>query len=53
MFTARRQTKAEADQIAERELTIATTIGGVVRNANDTLLDLKSTNFPQYDGVIP
>ena len=53
MFTARRQTKAEEAQLEERKLEIATTLGGVTRNETDTLLDLKSKQFPPYDGVIP
>jgi hypothetical protein len=53
MFTARRQTKEEAEQVEARKLEIATTIGPVTRNETDTLLDLKSTNYPPYDGVIP
>ena len=54
MFTARRQTKAEADALAERDLIIATTIGPLpARNETDTILELKDKNLPPYDGVIP
>tara|TARA_B110000285_G_C14907880_1_gene506448 strand:+ start:289 stop:876 length:588 start_codon:yes stop_codon:yes gene_type:complete len=54
LFTARRQTKAEADALAERDLIIATTIGPLpARNESDTILELKDPKLPPYDGIIP
>ena len=53
LFTARRQTKAEADALAERDMIIATTIGPLpARNETDTILELKDPKLPPYDGII-
>ena len=54
MFSARRQTKAEADAVAERALLAATMLAPEKqRNDTDRVMEVKSTLFPPYDGVIP
>lgn len=54
LYTARRQHKSEAEAIKQRELDEATTLGPIKeKNETEKLLDVKSTLFPPYDGVIP
>jgi len=53
LFTARRQTKDEADALAERTLEKQLALGAASeRNLTDTLLEIKSNLFPPYDGII-
>lgn len=54
MFTARRQTKAEAEAAADKLAMAATMLAPEKpRNDTDRIMDVKSTLFPPYDGVIP
>ena len=57
LFTARRQRKEEAEAKAARELAEATTLPQPSYKLNKTedveMIDIKSTLFPPYDGVIP
>uniref|UniRef100_A0A7S3N288 ER membrane protein complex subunit 1 n=1 Tax=Strombidium inclinatum TaxID=197538 RepID=A0A7S3N288_9SPIT len=50
LYTARRQTKEEAEAAKERELEQSLSL--LPKNETD-LLDVKSVLFPQYDGMIP
>lgn len=52
MFTARRQTKAEAEAAKEREEAKAITFGKYNLSQEEHIVDVKSPMFPPYDGVI-
>jgi len=52
LFTARRQTKAEADAAAEKAAAIVSTFGKYNVTPEEHVVDVKSAFFPQYDGVI-
>ena len=50
LYTARRQTKEEAELAKERELEAQLTLGP--KNESE-IIDVKSDIFPPYDGLIP
>jgi len=52
MFTARRQTKAEAEAAKEREEAKAMSFGKYNLSQEEHIVDVKSPMFPPYDGVI-